>query len=144
VVQISLVCGHHQTIGIHTPDKCMIGAGFRVLDGESERAEMVDTPRGTMRVRTAQFIKDHATGVINQRMMWTFSHNGEWEASELGRASLAGQPGWFKLYVTTVAAGNNVQDTSESRGFLEQFIPRLNDALFPKSETPAAAEKSAS
>ena len=135
VVQVSLVCGHYQTIGIHTPDKCMIGAGFRELEGESERGEMVETPRGTMRVRTAQFVKNHSTGVINQRMLWTFSHNGEWEASELGRASLAGQPGWFKLYVTTVAAGNNVQDTSESRGFLERLhspperraVPQIGD-----------------
>jgi hypothetical protein len=120
----------------------MIGAGFRVLDGESERGEVIETPKGAMRVRTAQFIKDHPTGTINQRMLWTFSHSGEWEASELGRASLAGQAGWFKLYVTTAAAGNNVLDTSESKGFLEVFIPRLNDALFssPKTESAVVAQ----
>ena len=146
VVQVSLVCGHYQTIGIHTPDKCMIGAGFRVLDGESERGEDIDTPKGAMRVRTAQFIKDHATGTVNQRMLWTFSHNGEWEASELGRASLAGHSGWFKLYVTTAAAGNNVLDTSDSKEFLKAFVPRLNDALFsgPSAESTVAAENTAS
>ena len=143
VVQVSLVCGHYQTIGVHTPDKCMIGAGFRELEGESERGEVFETPKGTMRVRTAQFVKDLPTGTINQRMLWTFSYNGEWEASELGRASLAGQAGWFKLYVTTAAAGKDVLDTSESKGFLVDFIPRLNDALFPKTETVVAA-KSAS
>jgi hypothetical protein len=138
VVQISLVSGHHSTIGIHTPDKCMIGAGFRVLEGESERGQVFNTPVGEARVRTAQFVKDTPTATINQRMLWTFSHDGEWQASELGRASLTGSLGWFKLYVTTAATGKNVLDASESQGFLVDFIPRLNESLFPKATTPAA------
>jgi hypothetical protein len=144
IVFVSLVVGHRRHVAIHTPDQCMVGAGFQKL--EEERPESVVLPTGgEARVLTSQFLKVDPNVTQNQRILWCWSSDGKWIAPQMGRVELTGSPHWYKLYVTTVLPGQQrTSDISDSKEFLRQFLPVLNEALFPpQDEQPQDARDAA-
>jgi len=138
IVQISLVCAPSREIGIHTPNKCYVGAGYKMKSKYTQKN--VSWDGGVAEVTAAAFYKETDAGMDNQQLVWCWGSEGkegkgEWIAQGgvyLGRIKLAFSPAWYKLYVTTVIPNNvRVTDVKENIDFMREFMPALNAVLFP-------------
>lgn len=132
VMRVTLVCGHRHHVARHTPDQCMIGAGF---DGVDENLTFdASTDIGLVHGRTMQFMKRGEEGVVNQRMIWTWSRDGRWVGPSVdNRVALSSHPAWYKLYITMPVSGSKTKSTDEEmKPFVKDFMPALTKALFPE------------
>lgn len=138
VIRVTLVCGHRRHVARHTPDQCMIGAGFDPVD--ENLTFRASTDIGVVQGRTMQFMKRGEEGVINQRMVWMWSRDGRWIAPAVdNRVALSSHPAWYKLYVTMPLSGSKTKsDPEEIKPFIKDFLPELTKILFP--EGPAEAD----
>jgi hypothetical protein len=137
-ISITLVCGHRRHVARHTPDQCMISAGFKYAD--EPKLDDITLP-GDVRARfkTSQFIKqDEQT--VNQRMIWTWSQGsgderGKWNAVSSDRWGLSHHSIWYKLYVTIPLPGvEKNEDIKEAENFLKELLPELNKVLYPPED----------
>jgi len=137
-VRVSLVCGHRRHVAIHTPDQCMVGAGFTMLERPTKKFVKTDASKDAAEFQMAHFCMEKDMMTINQRIMWCWSNSGTWIGPDT-RFPLAEHRYWFKLYVTTTDQG--AQDSRDAKGseeFIRDFLPVLNPALFPvEEELPA-------
>jgi hypothetical protein len=132
VMRVTLVCGHRRHVARHTPDQCMVGAGFQPMD---ENMQFLCTIDGGVvaQGRTMQFMKRGEEGVINQRMVWMWSRDGRWVAPTADvRVALSSHPAWYKLYVTMPLAGSKTKsEPEEIKPFIKELVPALTKVLFP-------------
>ena len=136
-VRISLVSSARQHAVKHTPEKCYVGAGFKMLQAASH--QVVETDVGTAEFLTSQFRKE-AEG---QRILWAFSHDGNWTAPSSAYLGLLGSNNWYKLYVTTTDSRNDPsKDLEFSKAFIREFLPEVNRALFPQAASEAPEDGS--
>jgi hypothetical protein len=80
------------------------------------------------------------------RIFWTFSGDGQWVAPSVPKYALSHYPALYKLYANTSLHGEARTRPEDSAAvpFLRQFLPVLNQALFPPEEkTESAAKTSA-
>ncbi|MEX2185668.1 MAG: hypothetical protein WD875_02695 [Pirellulales bacterium] len=131
LIRVTLVCGHRRHVARHTPDQCMVGAGFEPMDENGKFSASTDI--GVVNGRTMQFMKRGEEGVINQRMVWMWSRDGRWIAPAIdNRVALSSHPAWYKLYVTMPLAGSKTKsDPEEIKPFVKDFLPALTNMLFP-------------
>jgi hypothetical protein len=131
VMRVTLVCGHRNHVARHTPDQCMIGAGFDRVDENMTFKASTDV--GMVNGRTQQFMKRGEDGVVNQRMIWTWSRDGRWVGPQAdNRVSFSSHPAWYKLYVTMPVSGSRTKASDEDmKPFVKDFIPALSKVLFP-------------
>jgi hypothetical protein len=131
VMRVTLVCGHRNHVARHTPDQCMVGAGFEKVDENMTFDQFTDI--GIVQGRTMQFMKRGEEGVQNQRMIWTWSRDGRWIGPAAdNRVVFSAHPAWYKLYITMPLAGSKTRsEVDEMKPFVKDFMPALTNALFP-------------
>lgn len=138
-VSIFIVCGRLGDVFYHTPDRCYPSQGFEMMKEKSrERLETGDT---TSEFYTTEFQKSDVNGAHAQRIYWTWSAHGAWEAPEHEKVAFAGQRALFKLYVVTpiTRRGDSSDTRDPATDFIRVLIPELNKAFFPDQATPVAS-----
>jgi len=133
-VTVSLVCGKQIYVSKHTPDGCYVGAGYEQINNLREKTTVNLSP-GKAIFFTSQFRRIGVRSSDNQRIFWSWANDGKWvtgERDEL-RSNLGEE--LYKLYVTSKVEGQTISDDfSLNREFAEDFIPKLNEALWPKED----------
>jgi hypothetical protein len=128
---VFLVSGHFRDVAVHTPDQCYVAAGYEMMSVPIKY--MIDTPAGTVEAYTTVFKKeDTHVGTHYLRVFWTWSVDGNWVAPDSPRIEFVGQPALYKMYIISQLEqpGRSISE-DPSIGFVGQFIPELNKALFP-------------
>ena len=132
-VSIYLVSGTARNVTIHTPNWCYVGAGFD-MEGKPHAYE-IDCGAEAMPAEfiTTTFLRSALQLNEHLRIFWTFSDNGAWAGPSGVKAHFAGRPALYKLYlITAILDGDRDVETSPSKHFAEEFMPVLNDVLFPQ------------
>lgn len=128
---IFIVSGHFRDVAKHTPDQCYVAAGFEMMGKEIKY--LIDTPAGQVEAYTTVFKKDdHTAGPQYQRVFWTWSYDGKWVAPDMPLIEFVGQPALYKMYIISSQQqpGRSITEDPSLR-FANEFIPVLNQALFP-------------
>jgi hypothetical protein len=132
VVNVLLVCGRPGPVAVHTPDVCLLGAGYQMTTGP-EPFTLANGGQQEAALRTATFRKEGAIAGGELRIFWTWNATGSWQAPENPRWSFARAKTLYKLYVIREArakeAGRAEQDSAVD--FLKSYLMELNRALFP-------------
>ena len=130
VVSIYVFCGHPKDMTQHTPDQCY------PLNGQDEVEEQqkypIDTGKTTADFYTNRFHKAMAfEGALQVRVFWSFSKDGNWVA--LPKFELLNAPALYKIYAISEVRGDGKSRIEDSPvvGFLRDFLPALNAAVFP-------------
>jgi hypothetical protein len=142
VMRVTLVCGHRRHVSRHTPDQCMIGAGFEPVDENLTFSAATDI--GVVDGRTMQFVKRGEQGVVNQRMVWTWSRDGRWVGPAVdNRVALSAHPAWYKLYITMPVSGSKTKSNPDDmKPFVKDFMPALTKVLFDRIGSDADDDES--
>jgi hypothetical protein len=125
---VLLMCGRPGPLGVHTPDICYRGAGFRQVGTiakwpRQSQAQSADFFRG-------KFSKDDATDPISLRIAWSWYANGKWVTPTNPRMEFARLPVLYKMYVIhRETAASEKADEEICASFLEQLLPVLNVTL---------------
>lgn len=136
-VSILIIVGAPADITAHTPEKCYANSGFDAL-GENDHY-IVNVGKTPAEFYTNRFRKGESGEAIqNLRIFWSFSVDGSWLAptSPKYQFQLAGYSALCKIYAITELPANSEgrPDESAAVGFLERFLPVVNEHLFPKDK----------
>lgn len=130
-ILVILMCGRPGRMGVHTPEVCYGGAGFNLRDEPTPVALKND--RGDDgQLWSAVFTKN--TGLTTRlRLYWGWRSRGPWEAAPAPRWQFRGEPYLYKLYVARDLGGqsSSTAEADSSAAFFREFIPVLNETLFP-------------
>ena len=81
VVNVTIFSGHPRDVAIHTPDQCYVLSGFK--EEEEQNRYIVETGKGEADFWTNRFRKGSSfEGTMDQRLFWSFSNDGEWQAPD--------------------------------------------------------------
>jgi hypothetical protein len=85
--------------------------------------------------------------IQNLRIFWSFSMDGNWVARDKCEFQLAGYSTLVKIYAITELPANSEGNPDESAavGFLQRFLPVVNESLFApdKNDAKATGDKEA-
>lgn len=140
-VMVMVACGHGTDMKNHTPDQCYVAQGFSAAD--EERTYPIDMQPKPAEFFTCRFRKEvPGQGPQNIRIFWSFGENGEWTAPSF-RGLITTRPAIYKMYATTVAPKDVRESPQESAavGFLREFMPLVNQALFPPEASSSSADQ---
>ena len=139
-VSLFIVSGNARNIAQHTPDQCYVAAGFTMIDEPGPYS--VEVGSESVDFSTTAFKKEQASGMQLQRIFWTWSSDGKWQAPKLGRLGLAGRPALYKMYLSTdeLRTGNRSVEKTPSLALIRDILPELNAVLFPPSDVFASNE----
>lgn len=135
---VFIVSGHFRDVAVHTPDQCYVAAGYDMMSEPIKYK--IPTPAGELEAYTTVFKKeDSQVGTHYLRVFWTWSFDGKWVAPDSPRIEFVGQPALYKMYIISQLAqpGRSIAE-DPSIPFVGQFLPVLNDALFPGEVTTGA------
>lgn len=136
-VSIYLVCGHAQTITLHTPDRCYPASGFTATSDQT--LQPIEWDGQSVDFFTKSFRKESVGGSQALRVFWAWTTDGNWQAPEYPRYKFGGVRALFKLYlISPVETRGEQPHQSAALQFARSFMPALNKALFPNG-VPAAA-----
>jgi hypothetical protein len=138
-VNVFFITGAAPDITKHTPDQCYAGAGYEMADEDMRYT--VDSPSGPADYRTAVFVK-RAPGKLPEmlRIFWSWSTDGAWTAPSQAQITFAYAPAIYKMYaISAVSAERQPAQEGPTVGFLREFLPEVDRALF---KAPAPDESS--
>jgi hypothetical protein len=135
-VQVLIICGIPGPTAVHTPDVCYQGAGFTMQGQIVRHTEKLKNDAPPADLKTAEFQRSQGLLTQHLRIYWAWSCDGKWVAPGFPRWHFASQPAVYKFYLIrpTFQASGAARDTV-CMDFLAEFLPQLNQALFP---TPAS------
>ncbi len=128
-ILVILMCGRAGKMAVHTPEVCYRGAGYELHDQPAACKIKSDAS-----FWTAQFTKKAATP-MHLRLYWAWNAHGSWEASSSPRWQFRGAPFLYKLYVSREIGrqAGNAPGADVTAQFMREFLPVLDQTLFPKS-----------
>ena len=146
-VSILIIVGAPADICAHTPEKCYANSGFDAL-GDNDHY-IVNVGKTAAEFYTNRFRKGESGEVIqNLRIFWSFSLDGAWLAptSPKYQFQLGGYSALCKIYAITELPANSEgrPDESAAVGFLEKFLPVVNEHLFPSNKNAGPSTGDAS
>lgn len=142
-VNVIIVCGRAGPISVHTPDICFQGQGMRRLRNQEKTEIQAEGSKSIGECWHCDFAKPNAASAIGVGTFWTWTADGDWSAPTYPRVAFAGKPFLYKMYVThavKISADQSTQD-NPAREFMAEWIPAVNDVLFPVSENPDSGRK---
>ncbi len=144
-ISVLVVCGRPGPVAVHTPEVCFQGAGRVQRDAKVKVVptlnEESETPQ-EVEFWTADFFRPADIIPTFQRVFWTWSHDGQWQAPDNPRATFMWNNKLYKVYlVRSVSSMEESEEESRDLAieFAEQLFPALDKALF--SDTPAQPSK---
>jgi hypothetical protein len=129
---VLLMCGRPGAAAVHTPEWCYRGVGY-----EPERAErfsVEDSAGSVGEFWTSKFRKPDAVAAPGLRIFWGWNAAGAWQVPDYPRLAFARHPVLCKLYVVReLSSPTEALDEDPAVGFLQEFLPAANGALFGAS-----------
>jgi len=140
-VSVLILVGAPADICAHTPEKCYVNSGFSAMEGDEHY--VVSVGKVPAEFYTNRFRKGESGEAIqNLRIFWSFSLGGNWLAptSPKFEFQFAGYSALCKIYAITELPPNSEgrPDDSAAVGFLEKFLPIVNEHLFPPNNSSAS------
>ncbi len=130
-VSVYLVVGTARHITIHTPDWCMVGAGWKM---ESEPKPFnVQIGNDIHEFTSSTFSKEDAQGVQRQRIFWSYSDDGKWLGPSSPKTYFAGKPALCKIYLSTDVGAKDEPAENPSIEFAKTFLPIVNANMFAET-----------
>jgi hypothetical protein len=135
---VYLVCGRAGRVSTHTPDVCYATSGYDPV-GDAERLQVNSGGPAAGEFRMMGFRPHALKGGDPLHVYWSWGASGKWQAPATDsraaspRLVFAGQPVLFKLYVVAPAEGERPADNNTARDFIRDFLPAVNQALFPET-----------
>lgn len=156
--QVLVVCGRPGPVAAHTPDVCYRGSGFIPL-GEQKRADVTAALEGGQKRNFPLYFLKYAppkTKMESYEMeiRWAWIPPGQGlSAPDMPRAAFNMEPALYKVYIiherpitqfgtgltASSSSSSSMQGmvqpaggsaaTQDSNSFLQEFLPRLEDAL---------------
>lgn len=140
-VSLFLICGHARKVTGHTPDRCYPSAGFTSYGQQAKHS--VDCEGTAAEFYTKIFKKQEPEGDRILQVFWTWSNGAAWQAPDSPVRTFGGVRALYKMYlVNAVKPGTGMKEALEASpciDFCQEFVPQLNQMLFP-DQTPTAGE----
>ena len=135
VISVFLVSGRGYHVTIHTPQFCYKAAGFnQAKDQVAYEFEAPGMPE-KHEVVHALFKKDTPQETQHLRILWTYTVDGTWRSPKLAKYTYGREPAMYKMYlVRSVLKGVPEIGDDPAVDFAKEFLPLLNQALFPSSD----------
>lgn len=142
-VSVYMVVGTARNITIHSPTWCYQGAGYEMESDETPFAVTVGDK--THEFTTSTFRKEDQLGTKRLRIFWSYTDDGSWIAPSLAKGYFAGKTALWKIYlITNISPEDNDVEGSASIDFAKEFLPIINQGLFPPELKQATAPSDAS
>jgi len=141
-VSVYLVCGHSRKITGHTPDKCYPASGFKGISREMKHS--ISLGENSAEFFTNSYRKATPEGNQVLRVFWSWADDnpgqrGQWVAPDQPWRAFAFVPAMYKMYlISPIRKRKERPHESPCVNFAEEFIPRLNQQLFPDADQPTS------
>ncbi len=137
MISVFLILGYSRDVAVHTPDACYVGRGFEMERRPTISRITLGTTTATM--KTSTFLKEQDETRIHQRIFWSWTSDGNWEAPQSPRWRYGGRTILNKLYLIANVPLSQQQSVQESPAhrFGELFLERVSQLLYPA--TPSAS-----
>ena len=131
-VIVSLTTGIPGSVSTHTPDVCYVGSGYRMT--RTPTKQTLDLPGGKMATYyVAEFEKKRATGIDRQRVRWTWTADGVWDAPNSPRFHYLRTSELAKVYFVTAmpetTTGDSTVDSLSVRALMAHALANYSDSL---------------
>jgi hypothetical protein len=124
-----LMCGRSGRMAAHTPEVCYRGAGYE-MDRTPETVAVTALAGANLGTFwSARFTKDGGNAA-DLGLLWSWSAQGNWQASTQPRWDFGGEPFLYKLYLSHEDSGPANASTTAVTAFLRQLLPSVNQTLF--------------
>ena len=136
-VSVLLVCGRPGPIAVHSPEVCYGGSGYTTI-GSRKRVSLGNGASAHDAFWAIELEKPAAVEPDRLRILYGWSADGQWNATDRPRYEFAGSDVLFKLYVIRHREGgadDAANDVPEQQ-FLEQFLPVLRETVFAVTASP--------
>lgn len=130
VVHLLIVCGPPGPVSVHSPEVCMRGAGYNLM--EEPAACRLDTGSGrpSGRFRSGDFVRHTQPTSEMMRVLWGWNSGDGWKIPENPRLEYAGRSSLYKVYVSRSLDRQNVPIESDPCvQFLREFLPHSRRAF---------------
>ena len=133
VVRVILTCGRSGPVSVHTPDVCLPGRRLR-----ADRPSLTLAAATGVRAPAAEFwvatFRKEAAAPLCQRVLWTWSADGSWQAPDRPRLVFARYSALYKLYLIHDVSSIDERPVDEDcDDFIQLLLPELDRALFAAS-----------
>jgi hypothetical protein len=120
-VMVSIITGPPGSVSTHTPDVCYPSSGYTML--RPPVRETVDLPGGGQAsYYVSEFEKKTATQVVRQRVRWSWSADGLWNAPDRPRFAYLKEPELAKVYIVTPFPEMETNFSSDDSPVIRQFV----------------------
>ncbi len=130
-IAVLVLAGPAQEIGSHDPNRCYVGAGYRPVGAAAKKTAADATPVGACSYWAARFDTDTFPAASLQ-VVWAWSVDGRWVASDNARYEFVREPALFKLYVSRRLNAADADAVDPTEGFLAEFFPAAQANLTAK------------
>lgn len=144
-VSLWVVCGRPGPVAVHTPDICFVGSGQVQKDEQQKYAPTLNKDSQSpldVEFWTADFFRPKDLVPRFQRVFWSWSKDGEWEAPQNPRSEFMWNNKLYKIYIIRTVPPNEELEEGEldpAIQFGELLVPELNKALFGDSPSQASS-----
>lgn len=131
VVTALLVVGRPGPIAVHTPEVCYGGAGYEPSTPKSKCFIDGNSSTRSEELWLVDLVKQATTAPECLRILYGWTADGSWTASEQPRLDFAGVPALYKLYIVraTPGADGPVQNDPGVQ-FARQFLSVVRKSVF--------------
>jgi len=143
-VVLWLIVGHSRDIVRHTPNICYPNSGFRQTG--TQQKHHIDLGNGKEAVfYTSKFQKEDVIDRHTERVFWAWNHPDKnlWEAPENARWHYGHARALYKVYFTSdLRRDESTIDSNAAAQFAKLMLPKIDEVLFPTSESLESLESS--
>jgi hypothetical protein len=129
-VTVAIFSGLPGPVSIHTPDVCYGAAGFKVA-ARTKYRHPAEGGSPAAEFWTADLHKVRATETLHQRIFWSWTAGGQWQAPDEPRLAFVAEPVLYKLYlVRSLNSTSEPIDGDPCVDLLRQLLPQLQKEIF--------------
>jgi Protein of unknown function (DUF3485) len=127
-IAVLILAGPAQEIGSHDPNRCYVGAGYRPVGAAAKKTAPDAIPQGPCSYWAARFDTDTFPAASLQ-VVWAWSLDGRWVASDNARYDFVREPALYKLYVSRRLNATDADSVDPTENFLAEFFPAVRTSL---------------
>jgi hypothetical protein len=130
-----LFSGPPGPMSTHTPDRCLPGAGYRVVSAPTKVVIGLGDGQGTAEFWTTEFQRDDAALAPRLRAYWSWTTTGDWTLPSYPRLTFAQYSTLYKCYILhPVTSAQPATGDDAHIAFIRGLLPEIRQALFTKAE----------
>jgi hypothetical protein len=129
---VSITSGGPGAVAVHTPDVCYLGAGYKLKGDVTRQMIPIGDGGASAAFWVGDFVKTTATGSETNRVRWSWSADGNWQAPDYPRWFFARTTVLYKMYIVQpLAEEDDLTRDDPYRTFIASLIQLLNRQLAP-------------